>query len=257
MLELADGTPLAMRLYRGEAAARGAALVAHFHGGAFTHGSLDAGAPMARALQAAGAWVASIAYPLAPASRFPHALESAFEAIEWLHRHRTRLAGPAARLHLAGEEAGGNLAAALALMARDRGGPPIAGQLLFCPMLDPVMGTCSVRDGHAGVVGGCRWADGWHRYLRSPLDADHPYAAPASASRLAGLPRALLVTAADDLMRDETRAYARRLRAAGIEAALVELEAPTGWPAALAAPGAALPGGPALAARLREFLCAA
>ena len=98
---------------------------------------------------------------------------------------RARWSSKHAPLYVAGEEAGGNLAAALALMARDRRGPALAGQILFSPMLDACLGTYSLREADAGPVG-CRWADGWADYLGSPDKAAHPYAAPLNASRLAG-----------------------------------------------------------------------
>ena len=120
-----------------------------------------------------------------------------------------RLAGHGARVYVAGEEAGGNLAAAAALMSRDRLEPELAGQILLSPMLDPCLGTESQRDAEVGRAG-CKWADGWRRYLCRAGNADHPYAAPGSSMRLAGLPPTLLVTAQDDPMRDETQSYARR-----------------------------------------------
>ena len=130
------------------------------------------------------------------------------------------------------EEAGGNLAAALTLMARDRLGPPIAGQILLSPMLDPGMATCSFRDAEAGPVG-CKWADGWTVYLGRADKAGHPYAAPACGTRLGGLPPALIITTPDDPMRDESLAYAGRLHKAGVAIHARALAAQD-WPDALA-----------------------
>ncbi|MFN3673945.1 MAG: alpha/beta hydrolase fold domain-containing protein, partial [Bosea sp. (in: a-proteobacteria)] len=134
---------------------------------------------------------------------------------------------------VAGEEAGGNIAAALALMARDRLGPALAGQILLSPMLDPCLGTCSLREADAGPVG-CHWADGWADYLGSPDKAAHPYAAPVNASRLAGLPPALLISAQDDPLRDEAATYAARLLEAGVVTLHHIQPAPTNWPNAYA-----------------------
>jgi len=207
-------------------------LVLHFHGGAFVGGSLDGGRAVSSLLVEAGAVVVSADYPLAPKHPFPHALEAAYGALSWLHDQRGRWAGKRSRIFVAGEEAGGNLAAGLALMARDQQAPALAGQILISPMLDAGMATCSIREAEAGPVG-CKWADGWHQYLRSPDKAAHPYASPLASSRLAGLPPALVLTAEDDLMRDESLSYARRLREAGVAVAEHVLPAPTGWPESL------------------------
>jgi len=222
-------SPKPLRLYGQKARGASAPLVLHFHGGHFDAGDLDSGRVVAQMLADAGAVVASIDYPLAPEHPFPAAAEAGYEALAWLHRQRARLAGPNAALWVAGEEAGGNLAAAVAMMARDRQEPALAGQILLSPMLDPCLATASLRKAEAGPVG-CRWADGWHRYLGRALDGEHPYAAPARASRLADLPRTLLVTALDDPLRDETRDYAKRLRAAGVQVEEAVLGGPTGWP---------------------------
>jgi acetyl esterase/lipase len=209
--------------------------VLHLHGGAFVSGGLDNGRTVASQLAEAGAAVMSVAYPLAPEHRFPEGLEAAFGALEWLQRTRGRLASRKSRVFVAGEEAGANLAASLALMAHDRHGPELAGQILLSPMLDPRMATCSMRQAEAGPVG-CRWADGWHEYLGFAQKAAHPYASPLVSTRLAGLPPALVLTAEDDLLRDEALSYAKRLREAGVEVQEAVLAAPTGWPCALQDP---------------------
>lgn len=204
-------------------------LVVHFHGGAFAGGSLDGGSCVARLLADAGAVVMSLDYPLAPAHPFPAAVDIGYAALLWAWKGRHKLAGQGAPVYVAGEEAGGNIAAAVSLMARDRQEPALAGQILLSPMLDPCLATASLRDAEAGPVG-CVWADGWHHYLPRLEDASHPYAAPGSALRLAGLPPTLLVTAQDDPLRDETLEYAERLRAAGLVAQHTVLPAVTGWP---------------------------
>ncbi|MDO9383290.1 MAG: alpha/beta hydrolase [Hyphomicrobiaceae bacterium] len=206
-----------------------APLVLHFHAGAFVAGSLDQGACVAGLLADAGAVVISVDYPLAPSHPFPQAVETGYAALLWAWKARHKLAGRNAPLFIAGEEAGGNLAAAIALMARDQDAPQLAGQILLSPMLDACMATASLRDVHAGPVG-CTWADGWHQYLPRQEDAGHPYAAPGSALRLPGLAPTLLVTAGDDPLRDETRSFAARLRSAGVTVQEAVLPHPTGWP---------------------------
>jgi acetyl esterase len=229
-----DGAKTAMRVrvYGSPRESTATALVVHFHGGTFVAGSLDSGVTVARLLASAGAVVVSVDYPLAPAEPFPAAVEAGHRALVWAHRMRTRLAGKDARLFVAGEEAGGNLAAALAMVARDRHHPPLAGQILVSPMLDACVGTASMRSSEAGAAG-CRWAAGWCAYLGCGPAAEHPYAIPARALRLAGLPAALVITAEDDPLRDEALVYAKRLEAAGARVSSTVLAEPTGWPCSL------------------------
>ncbi len=230
-LEVGCAPSVPIHLYRG-APAQPAALVLHLPGGAFT--GLPAERPVASLLAEAGAVVISADYPTGAAHPFPDAVEAMYALLCCLHDRRARWAARASKLFVAGEEAGGTLAAALAMMARDRLGPPIVGQILLSPMLDPGMGTCSFRDAEAGPVG-CKWADGWAAYLGCPDKAAHPYAAPSSGSRLHGLPPALMITTPDDPMRDECLAYARRLMQAGV-AIHVRAIAAHDWPDALAGP---------------------
>lgn len=204
-------------------------LVVHFHAGAFVAGSLEEGGCVPRLLVASGAVVMSLDYPLAPANPFPQAIETGYAALAWAFKARQKLAGKDAPVFVAGEEAGGNLAAAVALMARDRHGPDLAGQILLSPMLNPCMATASLRSADAGPVG-CTWTDGWNQYLARVDNAAHPYAAPGTALRLASLPPTLLLTAQDDPLRDEALAYADRLRVFGRLVHAAVLPGPTGWP---------------------------
>jgi len=210
-------------------------VVLHMHAGAFVSGSADKGRTVPELLADAGAVVVSADYPLAPQYRFPSAVQSLFAALKWLRANRLDGVGKKAGLFVAGEEAGGNLAAALALMARDQQEPELAGQILLSPMLDPVLGSCSVRQANAGPSG-CQWADGWHQYLGSADKAAHPYAAPVNSSRLSGVAPALIITAQDDLLRDESLRYAQRLRESGVAVCEHVLVAPTHWPCALVNP---------------------
>jgi acetyl esterase len=241
--------PLAARRHGTRRAGAATPVVLHFHGGAFTEGDLDSGECMANLMAEAGAVVVSLAYPLAPAHPFPGAIEAAYAALEWTHRQRNKLGGAGARVFVAGDEAGGNLAAAVAMVARDRDHPPLAGQILIAPMLDPCVGTASLRETMA-CEASCKWADGWQSYLRGPRDAEHPYAVPGRATRLADLPAALVLAGADDPMRDEAMAYAQRLRAAGIAVTSGVLPVETGWPESLTEPPAECP----CATRVREHL---
>lgn len=220
---------LSVRFYGAKPKAGHVPLVVHFHGGAFVRGGLDSGSAIARLIAEAGAVVVSLDYPLAPRHPFPQAIDQGYAALNWVFKHRSRLAGDKAPVYVAGEEAGGNLAAALSLKARDQRQPPLAGQILLSPMLNPCLGTASLRAADAGVKG-CRWADGWKQYLSRDGDCLHPYAAPGPAMRLGELPPTLLLTSNDDPFRDESLDYARRLRAAGVQVKDAVLPIATGWP---------------------------
>ena len=212
------------------ALARPAPLVLHLPGGTFMQVARQR--PVATLLAEAGAVVVSADYPAGTAHPFPEALESMYALLAHLHDNRAHWAARRSPLFVAGEEAGGNLAAALTLMARDRLGPPIAGQILLSPMLDAGMATCSFRDLEGGSVG-CKWAHGWTVYLGGAEKAGHPYAVPACGTRLNGLPPALIITTPDDPMRDECLAYAGRLHHAGVRIHARAL-AGADWPDALA-----------------------
>jgi acetyl esterase len=246
-----EGTgPVPVRIYG--AAQPAAPLVLHLHAGAFVTGSLETGRTVATLLTEAGAVVISLDYPLAPHHRFPEALQDAFAVLRAVYERRATWAGKKSRIYVAGEEAGGNLAASLALMSRDQQTPPLAGQILLSPMLDPCLATSSMRQAEAGPRG-CRWADGWHQYLGSAEKAAHPYAAPLESSRLGGLAPALVVTAEDDGLRDETMRYAQRLRQSGVSVSEHMLAAPTGWPCALTEPAGGQPWARSLRAHFNVF----
>ncbi|MFP5304987.1 MAG: alpha/beta hydrolase fold domain-containing protein, partial [Gammaproteobacteria bacterium] len=185
-VEVRGAGTVGLRIHDQPRTRHGAPVVLYFHGGAFTCGGAATPTALVSALHAAGAVVAAIDYPLAPAHPFPQAVEAGYAALCWLQRERVALTGCRSALLVAGEEAGGNLAAAAALMARDRLEPKLSGTILLSPMLDPCVGTASLRRTRAGPVG-CKWADGWTQYLANPADVDHPYAVPASALRQSGL----------------------------------------------------------------------
>ena len=239
---------------RGRQAHASLPLVVHFHGGTFVSGSLDSGACIGSLLASAGALAISVDYPLAPEHPFPAAAEAGYAVLGWVQRYRRQLGGRDAAIYVAGEEAGGNIAAAVAIMARDRLGPALAGQILISPMLDASLGTASMRGANAGLPQ-CRWAAGWRGYLPRVCDTAHPYATPAAGSRVAGLPPLLLMTAGDDPLRDEGRAYARRLRKGGVPVSELLLPGSTGWPESLTQPPHdRSPWSDAVRARLFSFL---
>ena len=237
-VEIGASAPVPVRVYGKRQRGGTPPLVLHLHAGAFVGGTLESGQLVSSLLAEAGAIVVAAEYPLAPTHIFPDALRATLAVLNALHQNRARWAARKSQVFVAGEEAGGNLAASLALVARDSHPGLLAGQILISPMLDPLMGTCSIRSADAGPVG-CQWADGWHQYLGSPEKAAHPYAAPLNSIRLAGLAPALVLTAQDDPMRDESRRYVLRLRESGVPVQHDVLTAPTGWPCALARPTSA------------------
>jgi acetyl esterase len=160
--------------------------------------------------------VLSVDYRLAPEHRFPAAAEDAYAATAWAFAHAAELGAVPSRLAVAGDSAGGNLAAVVPLMARDRGGPPLRSQVLVYPAVDCAQNTPSCRDNGEGyflTAAHMRWY--WEQYLGA-ADGAHPYASPLRATDLRGLPPAYVVTAEFDPLRDEGEAYAQRLRDAGV-----------------------------------------
>lgn len=208
---------LALRIYR-PAAATPPPIVVLFHGGGFVGGSLDAIAPLAAAMATRlDIAVATPGYTLASESSFPAAVEDAYAAITWVALHAHRQHWDAKRLMVAGVDAGGNLAAVTAMMARDRGGPVLAAQILVAPMLDPTLTSHSMQHAAANAPrsqGAC--SAGYRAYLPNAVDRLHPYAAPSSCSRVGGLAPALILTAEDDPLRDEAESYGAKLITAGV-----------------------------------------
>lgn len=201
-----------LRIYRWRDSADAPAqpLVVYFHGGAFVGGDLDSADAIGRSLSGT-AVIVSATYPLAPAAPFPAAPEAAYGALVWAAQQARKIGADAKRVFVAGDEAGGNLAAVVAMMARDRKRPQVAGQILITPMLDPCMTCDSMR--HADTAG---YEEAYRSYVQRCTDRLHPYAAPLQSLRLAGLPRALVVTAALDPLRDEAERYAAALITAGV-----------------------------------------
>jgi acetyl esterase len=161
--------------------------------------------------------VVSVDYRLAPETKFPGAADDCYAATVWAAQQAARINGDANRIAVGGDSAGGNLAAVIALMARDRGGPPLAFQLLVYPVTARDFATSSYRqnaEGYGLSLDSMRWY--WDHYLQNPADASNPYAAPLVAQDLKGVPPALVITAEYDPLCDEGEAYARRLQAAGV-----------------------------------------
>ena len=195
--------------------------VLHMHGGGFIAGAPAADAPQHGQMALShGCCVASVDYRLAPETPFPGAIEDCYAALVWLAANAQALDLDVQRIGVMGESAGGGLAAALAILARDRRGPHLAFQHLIYPMLDDR--TCIQTDPNA-FAGEFVWTDaanrfGWSALLNGePGGTDVPaYAAPARAANLGDLPPAFISTGALDLFVEENIEYARRLLRAGV-----------------------------------------
>lgn len=190
----------------------------NFHGGAFIFGDLETEHPRCLAMAAEGGAVSvGVDYRLAPENPFPAGLEDCYAALEWVVENADELRIDPSRVAVGGGSAGGNLAAAVALLARDRGGPAPAYQMLFYPVVDDRCDTCSMRDGKDLYIWDYQNSlKMWDQYLGEEREGVSPYAAPARAEDLSGLPPAYVITAEHDPLRDEAILYAMRLMAAGV-----------------------------------------
>ncbi|WP_436790847.1 alpha/beta hydrolase [Yinghuangia sp. YIM S10712] len=214
--EIAAGVPV--RIYRG--AERPTGLIVYFHGGAWCVGSIGLMDNVARELaHATGAVVVSVEYRLAPENPFPAGLDDCEAVTRWAFARTARFGVSPANVLVAGESAGGNLAAAVTLRLRDSAGIRLAGQVLIYPGLDAGTSTLPSRTEFAPLTmpdGDMEWI--WNAYTGGRDLADNPYVAPLRAESLADLPPAYVVLAGCDFLRDEGRLYADRLRQAGVDA---------------------------------------
>ncbi len=194
-------------------------LMVFFHGSGFVLCSLDTHDGMCRNLCAGtGCVVVSVDYRLAPEAKFPAATHDCLAATRWAVANAAALGADPGRVFVAGDSAGGNLAAVTALRIRDEGGPRLLGQLLIYPVTDYYEpGTPSMienAEGYGLTRVGMIWF--WNHYLAAPSDGANPHASPFRAADLSGLPPALVVTAEYDPLRDEGEYYSDRLRQAGV-----------------------------------------
>ncbi len=189
-----------------------------FHGGGWVIGDLDSHDVVCRQLAHEGELIViSVDYRLAPEHKFPAAVDDAISAAKWIAANANALGIDANRLTVGGDSAGGNLAAVVALAARDGDGPKIAGQVLIYPATDFAMKHPSHREPETSILlthSVIKWF--CDHYLGSSADIDNWKASPARAATLAGLPPAYVMTAGADPLRDEGDEYAKRLKDAGV-----------------------------------------
>ena len=228
-----DGRTIPIRVYEPEAStpsglrhARHPAIIV-YHGGGWVIGNPDSEDVLSRGLcKRVPAVVISVDYALAPEHRYPAAAEDCYAALEWTVSNADELGIDASKVALAGTSAGGNLSAVVSQMTRDRNGPIVAHQVLFCPVTDHGHSRPSYDEfatGYGLTREGMNWF--WDQYLGEDAHrATEPYASPLRAADLSGLPDATVIVAECDVLRDEGEEYADALRRAGVDARLTRYE---------------------------------
>jgi acetyl esterase/lipase len=218
--------PVAARVYQGAEYAKAPPVLIYFHGGAF-QGAQPQESDVAQLIAETGAIVVMPDYTAPLGGVFPKPLETGFSIFSFLAQKRAGLGNRNSLLLVGGVEAGGNIAAAVALKARDHYANELDGMVLLSPLLDPFMGSASFQKADdAGMKE--IWADGWSHYLSAGIC--HPYAAPCMCSRLTGIAPALIVTSEDDPLRDETLGFSECLEKAEVPVQRHVLPAEAGWP---------------------------
>jgi acetyl esterase len=214
------GGPIPIRIYR-PSAERPLPVLVYFFGGGWTLGTIDTSDGVCRALtNAVGCVTITVGYRLAPEHKFPAAVDDCHAATEWIAAHAVDLGVDPDRIAVGGDSAGGNLAAAVTLLARSRG-PRLAHQLLVYPNTDYLSDSPSLRENDDPLLFNRNSSDWyWGHYLASPADGVDPLASPLRAPDHAGLPSATVITAEYDPLRDQAEEYAQRLRDAGVSVTL-------------------------------------
>jgi acetyl esterase len=223
---VADGREIPVRVYRSGDDGPSPVIV-FFHGGGWVVGTLETYDPYCRALATeTGAIVVSVDYRLAPEHKFPAGVVDCTAAAEWVLAHVGELGGDASRVFVAGDSAGGTLAAVVALLLRDKGVGGVAGQILVYPATayydPPTSSYVDCAEGYGLTRKEMIWF--WDHYLNDKSEAKDFRVAPLLAASLAGLPRAFVVTAEYDVLRDEGQAYAKRMVEAGVEVTHIFVE---------------------------------
>ncbi|MGJ9457851.1 alpha/beta hydrolase [Oceanobacillus sp. CF4.6] len=212
-----DGEKMGVRIYTPEGEGTFPVLV-FYHGGGFVLGDLEVIDPIMRWItNETSTMVVSLDYRLAPEYKFPIPVEDCYTGTKWVAENIQKYNGDPKRIAVGGDSAGGNLAAVVPLMAKDRGGPEISLQILLYPVTDYDTTTDSyIQNGKGNYLEtpAMHWFN--DNYLNNEDDKENPYAAPLKAKDLSGLPPALVFTAEHDVLRDEGEEYVNRLRKAGV-----------------------------------------
>ena len=214
-----DGHQVPMRVYRPTAARKPLPVVVYFHGGGWVLGNTRMYDPLCTFLaRSVGVVVVSIDYRMAPEFRAPKAVHDCVDSVRWLAEHADSLRGNASRLAVAGDSAGGNLAAVVCQVVRDEGGPTISHQALLYPGTDATQSQPSIVENARAPLMSRAKLDAFLDLYLGPggLSATDPLVSPLWAASHADLPPALVQTADLDPLRDEGKLYAERLAAAGV-----------------------------------------
>jgi acetyl esterase/lipase len=225
--EVTDMTvPVPVRVYKPVRGAVGLPVVVFMHGGGWCTGGVVTHDDLCRRIcRSVQAVVVSVDYRLAPEHPFPAAVDDSWAVLRWVAEHAAEIGGDASRIAVAGDSAGGNLAAVLTQRARDEGGPSLRFQLLLYPATGGVDEFPSRAENTDAPVLSTADIDAYLRYYAGHLDGSRPPAvAPALAADLSGLPPAFIATVWHDPLRDEGEDYAARLRAAGVPAEVVRFD---------------------------------
>jgi acetyl esterase len=209
---------LPIRIYRPKGIGPLPAIV-FFHGSAFTVSNISLSESAHRALSnSTGCVIIAVNYQKAPEHKFPTPFNDAYFSTQWVFDNAGRLGIDSGQIGVGGDSAGGNLAAAVALRARDEQGPEIAFQLLIYPTVDSDSTRPSMHENATGYMlsaAACVWA--WNQYIERPEDRKNPYAAPINSANFSNLPPAIVLTAEYDPLRDEAEEYAELLSNAGVK----------------------------------------
>ncbi|MEQ1889691.1 MAG: alpha/beta hydrolase [Alphaproteobacteria bacterium] len=218
---------MAVRIYTPAGAVAGILpCLVYYHGGGWVIGDLETHEGACRLLaNDSGCKVVSVEYRLAPEHMFPAGPDDCYAAVKWVAENAARIGIDPKRIAVGGDSAGGNLSAAVCLMARDQGGPAIAFQLLIYPATDMALQTPARKENAVGYFLEEKTMKYFYDlYVPKGTDENNPYLSPLRAKSLAGLPSAYVITAQYDVLRDEGRMYAEKLQAAGVKVKLVNYE---------------------------------
>ncbi|MGG0720335.1 alpha/beta hydrolase [Robertmurraya massiliosenegalensis] len=214
-----------VRIYTPEGQGLFPALI-YYHGGGWTIGNLDSvDVPCRLITNRAECVVISVDYRLAPEHKFPAPLEDAYATAKWTAEHGESISVDPTRIAVGGDSAGGNLAAAVTLMAKEKGGPTLSFQLLVYPNTNYAFDTAThleFGEGYLLTNKELEWF--WNHYLRNEDDGKNPYTSPLLAEDLSGLPPALVITAEYDQLREEGEAYGNRLKEAGVPVEIIRYD---------------------------------